>query len=306
MTLVSTEVVPPHHTKKVSVVAANYNNASFLVDYFEAWKKSTIQPSEHIFVDDGSTDDSLKIARRYEEQMPSLIIVELGRNLGFGNALNAGIERARGEYILRIDPDDVAHPERVATQLEILESGAADVVGSNASMFQSPGMTAVGLSNFPEHHQDIASTIMRGEHGVLHPTVMARAELFRSNPYVQTNVPAEDYDIFARMLLSGARFYNVQQPLIKYRIHQRSASNVLPFSTIRNTYRIRDEIFNTHTPKIAVWLYYLHIKFYRKHLFSAKVIPRITYLGLASALRPDKAAKRLFRAAKAKINVSAA
>lgn len=284
-------------TVRISVVAANYNNAAFLAEYFEAWKRSTIEPYEHIFVDDGSTDDSLQIARAYAKEMPSLLIIDLGDNRGFGNALNAGIESARGTYIARIDPDDVIAPERLSRQVTILESGIADIVGSNATIFQSSSSLEVGISNFPEKHDAIALAIKRGEHGVLHPTVMARTELFKAYRYVQANVPAEDYDIFARMLAAGARFHNIQEPLLRYRIHQRSASNALPFSTIRKTYRIRDEIFGTQTAPISVWLYYLHIKFYRKHLFATRLLPRLAYLGLASALRPDKALKRLLRAA---------
>ena len=280
---------------KVSVIAANYNNSEFLVEYFEAWKRSSVDPFEHIFVDDGSTDDSLQIARHYAKELSSLTIIDLGANRGFGNALNVGIDRATGDYILRIDPDDVIAPDRLYKQVAILKSGIADVVGSNAKIFHSTSHREVGLSNFPEMHEAIEQTIIRGEHGVLHPTVMARAELFKANKYVQANVPAEDYDIFARMLNAGARFHNIQEPLLRYRIHQRSASNVLPFSTIRKTYRIRDAIFGTQSSSIAVWLYYAHIKLYRKHLYATNLLPRLVYLGLASALRPDKAVKRLMR-----------
>lgn len=282
-------------TLDVSVVAANYNNSAFLTDFFESWVASTKQPAELIFVDDGSSDDSLSVARSYTSKLPNLLIIELGQNRGFGNALNVGIERASRRYIARIDPDDVVLPERLALQLAVLEAGDADVVGSNAIIFQSHGNVEIGLSNFPRDHDDIERTIRRGEHGVLHPTVTARAELFKAHPYIQGNVPAEDYDIFARMLHAGARFHNLQRPLLRYRIHQRSASNVLPFSTIQKTYLIRDQIFGCATPKYAVTLYYLHIKFYRKYLFSSCKPERLGFLAVASALRPDKALKRIWR-----------
>ncbi|CAB1220469.1 glycosyltransferase family 2 protein [Acinetobacter bouvetii] len=277
----------------ISVVAANYNNAPFLEDFFEAWKNSSTLPMELIFIDDGSKDNSLEIAYKYEKEIPTLIILPLGQNQGFGNALNAGIKKASCKYILRIDPDDIVLPERLVKQYEILESGKADVVGSDAIIFQSKTGKDIGLTNFPQDHETISKVVHRGEHGVLHPTVMAKTELFKNNPYIQANVPAEDYDIFARMLNSGAKFYNIKEPLLRYRIHQRSASNVLPFSTIEKTYRIRDEIFSTKTNKAFVIWYFLHIKCYRKYLFSDNKFKGLFYLGLASFLRPDKVLKKL-------------
>ena len=278
----------------ISVVAANYNNALFLEDFFEAWKNSSVLPKELIFIDDGSKDNSLDIAYKYEKEIPTLIIFPLGVNQGFGNALNAGIEKASCKYILRIDPDDIVLPERLIKQYEILETGKADVVGSDAIIFQSKTGKDIGLTNFPQDHETISKVIHKGEHGVLHPTVMAKAELFKNNPYIQANVPAEDYDIFARMLNSGAKFYNIKEPLLRYRIHQRSASNVLPFSTIEKTYRIRDEIFLTQTHKLFVIWYFLHIKCYRKYLFSDSNLKSLFYLALASFLRPDKVIKKIF------------
>nr|WP_315239898.1 glycosyltransferase [uncultured Albidiferax sp.] len=279
----------------VSVVAANYNNAEFLHDFFTSWMDSITSPKELIFVDDGSVDNSLEIAEFYRDKLPNLIIIKLGKNQGFGNALNVGISRATSKYILRIDPDDITLPSRIAKQYELLESGVADVIGSNAIIFQSKSGKKIGLTNFPVSHEEIRATILRGEHGVLHPTVMARADLFKNNSYVQKNVPAEDYDIFARMLHAGAKFENIPEPLLRYRVHQRSASNVLPFSTIEKTYKIRDKIFGTKTPRILVFHYYLHIKFYRKYIFSESNWKRFLFLFVSSLLRPDKVARRIFK-----------
>jgi glycosyltransferase involved in cell wall biosynthesis len=279
----------------VSVVTANYNNAAFLHDFFQAWLESTLAPRELIFIDDGSVDDSLEIANSYSESLSFLQIVALGKNNGFGNALNVGVARANGKYIMRIDPDDVILPERLAQQLQLLEVGIADVVGSNALVFQSNSGKTIGRTNFPLLHTDIEQAIRCGEHGILHPTVMAQAHFFKQHLYVQDAVPAEDYDIFARMLRSGAKFANIKEPLLRYRIHQRSASNILPFSTIVKTYQLRDRIFGTKTSRLQIAHYYLHIKSYRKYLFAQNRWERAWYLGIASLLRPDKALKRVIR-----------
>lgn len=280
----------------VSVVCANYNNGPYLSDFFSAFDTSTLAPKELIFVDDGSTDNSLTIARKFAVQLPFLQIVPLELNQGFGNALNVGIERATGQFIMRIDPDDVMLPERIEVQHDLLASGRCDVVGSNAEIFHSDTGRVLGTTNFPITHDAIDMKIRAGEHGVLHPTVMGRAELFKSQLYVQSHVPAEDYDIFARMLAEGARFANVDRVLMRYRVHQKSASNILPFSTISKTYILRDCIFNTRTPKWWVGMYFMHIKFYRKYLFANDSAHKIFFLCISTFFYPSKLWSRMSRA----------
>lgn len=280
----------------VSVVCANYNNGPYLDDFFMAFETSTASPRELIFVDDGSTDNSLATARKFATRLPFLQIVPLERNQGFGNALNAGIERATGKFIMRIDPDDVMLPDRIEVQHDLLASGQCDVVGSNAEIFHSDTGKVLGTSNFPITHEVISMKIRAGEHGVLHPTVMGRTEFFKSQLYVQAHVPAEDYDIFARMLATGARFANVDRVLMRYRVHQKSASNILPFSTISKTYMLRDHIFNTTTPRWQVSMYFMHIKFYRKYLFAKGLPRKVAFLSISTLFYPSKLWSRIRRA----------
>lgn len=278
----------------VSIVAANYNNAPFLEEFFDSWSKSTVSPKELIFVDDGSKDNSLEIASMYQKKLPNLIIIALEENQGFGNALNVGIERATGKYILRIDPDDTIYENRLEKQYDFLELNKnIDILGSNAIAFNSDTGQDVNNTNFPLTHKKILSTYKRGEHGVLHGTVMGRTSFFKKHKYIQSNVPAEDYDIFARMINDGAIFENLPEVLLRYRIHLNSASNILPISTIEKTYRVRDKIFLTKTHRWVIIWYFLHIKCYRKYLFSDNKIKSLFYLGLASFLRPDKVLKKL-------------
>lgn len=279
----------------ISVVAANYNNALFLKDFFESWKNSTALPKELIFIDDGSKDNSLEIAYQYQKDIPTLIIIPLGKNQGFGNALNAGIDRATGKYILRIDPDDTIHPKRLEKQYNFLEkNNHIDIIGANAIAFNSETGRNINKTNFPLTYEKILSAYKNGEHGVLHGTVMGRTFLFKKHKYIQSNVPAEDYDIFARMINDGAIFANLSDVLLRYRIHLHSASNILPISTIQKTYILRDEIFLTKTSNLRINLYFLHIKFYRKFLFSKNSFQRLFFLLLAATLRPDKVLKKIF------------
>jgi glycosyltransferase involved in cell wall biosynthesis len=279
----------------VDVICANYNNARFLDDFFSSVVSLTHNPKKLIFIDDGSTDNSLEIVERYLDVIPFLNLIKLEVNQGFGNALNAGIENSTAKYIARMDPDDIFFPTRLIKQYELLESTSTTVVGSNAEIFHSDTKKTLSLSNFPTDSDYINSRIKKGEHGVLHPTVMASADLFKRNRYIQSHVPAEDYDIFARFLKDDAIFSNIDEPLIRYRVHQKSASNILPYSTIKMTYQIRDQLFGTKTKDISIILYYIHIKNYRKLLFETNYFKRLSYTFLACLVYPSKSFSRIKR-----------
>lgn len=278
----------------VSVVCANYNNARYLDDFFQSFERSTVLPRELLFIDDGSEDSSVEIAKSYNERLPYLRVIALDDNVGFANALNVGIDIASSRFLMRVDPDDIVQPDRIRAQFDMLMTGKFDVVGSNADMFSGDDRP-LGRTNFPVDHADIQRTIQRGEHGVLHPTVMGLCSLFKTHRYRQNNVPAEDFDIFARMLSKGARFGNSPDPLLRYRIHADSASSRLKISTIRTTFSLRDQIFGTRTSPITVFLYFIYIKFYRKYLLERRFMWRYLFLSVSIMCYPSKLLKRLAR-----------
>ncbi|MGF6551746.1 glycosyltransferase family 2 protein [Paraburkholderia youngii] len=277
----------------VSMVVANFNNGCYLEEFFNSIRRSTSWPKEIIFVDDGSTDDSLLIARRASDSFDNLKIIALPKNAGFANALNVGIEHCTTTFIMRMDPDDVLLPERIERQYEYITRNDLDVVGSNAFIFHSSTGISIGSTNFPATHEEIAKTIVKGEHGVLHPTVFGRASFFRFAPYIQENVPAEDYDIFARFLKEGARFGNVIEPLIRYRIHDGSASSRLRYSTIARTYELRDSLFGGNTPRWRVLTYYWFIKSYRNYLGSRSIASKSVWAALTCLCYPQKVVRKI-------------
>src|SRR3546814_12741019 len=91
--------------------------------------RSTHQPRKLIFVDDGSSDNSLIIAKRYEGVLNNLKILELRKNKGFAIALNAGIAESSAAYIARVDPDDILYPNRLYLQYQTISKGEIDVLG---------------------------------------------------------------------------------------------------------------------------------------------------------------------------------
>jgi glycosyltransferase involved in cell wall biosynthesis len=277
----------------ISVVVSNYNNGSFLIEFLESILRSTVIPGEMIIIDDGSTDYSVDIMSSYlHHDFIRLITSE--SNQGLAHALNKGIEISAGKYIARIDPDDIVLPDRFERQFRYLEENPGiDVIGGNVVYFNNKTGNEITKSNFALDHQDIYRAYRRGDHGVQHPTVMVRSEVYKKYRYNQEVYPAEDYDLFARMIRDGYRFANLSEPLNRMRVHPASISDSISYATVEQTFVLRDEIFGGNTAKCRKKAYYGYILHYRRFLSSTTPIARILHITVASLNMPGKALKRI-------------
>ena len=278
----------------VSVVAANYNNGRYLKDFIYSIVNSTVLPSELIIVNDGSTDNSLEILDEFSG-LEILKVIKFEENRGLCEALNAGIELASAKYILRADPDDILFKHRIEKQFTFLEENKEiDVVGSNVMYFHDNTNKDISVSNFPEDHNNILKAYRKGEHGIQQPTVMVRTHVMKKFRYIQENFKSEDYDIFARVIHAGHKFANIKEPLNRMRVHTNSVSINIKYDTIKHTFALRDQIFNTQTNPLRMRLYYGYILNYKKYLIAKNPLRKYLYLGMAALFYPGKVLKRIF------------
>jgi glycosyltransferase involved in cell wall biosynthesis len=144
-------------------------------------------------------------------------LVNPNRN-GLGAALNYAIANARGSLIARMDADDISEPERFPKQLAMFEADPALTVAGSQLLIVDESGVPIGRRIYPMSHAAIASTLTR-YNCIAHPAVMFRRSAFeRAGGYAE-GVLAEDYDLWCRMLLAGARFANHPEALVRYRFH---------------------------------------------------------------------------------------
>lgn len=276
-----------------SILAANYNNGRFLRAFINSIMASRVLPSRIIIVDDGSTDESRAVLDEFKNN-PLLHCIYLKKNQGFANALNAGMEAVDTVYVLRADPDDRFLPDRIAAQLHMLETHPAlSGVGCNVVYFRDTDNASILHSAFPEAEKMVDETYRRGEHGMQHPSIAFRTKALQQYRYRQETVPAEDYDLLARMVKDGHRFANLPDILYEMRIHTASVSSSLKKSTIQKTFALRDAIFDTKTSSFHQERYFLHMRHYRKALLSTNPLARSCHLVLAAFFFPEKLLKRI-------------
>ena len=215
---------------KISVVMPTYNAARFLRTAVESILNQTFSDFEFIIVDDASSDGTREILSSYKDER--IRIVD-GPRSGIVAALNRGLDLARGEYVARMDADDISFPDRFAKQVDFLDSHPdVGVCGTLVRDILEDGTSCLGYFSSDRFTQ------MNEKPGIFnqifydpiicHPTVMFRASIlkkygFRYNEDLKNT---EDQELWARMLRYGIVFYNIQEALFSYRHTSSSATSV--------------------------------------------------------------------------------
>lgn len=146
--------------------------------------------------------------------------------------LNQAIALSRGDFLARMDADDISRPERLKKQLQYLKAHPEiSLVGTNMEFIDEKGRS-LGYRRFPEEH-DVIARDLRVYCSIAHPTVMFRkADVIEIGCYKDSQ-PMEDWDLWCRMLLAGKQFHNIQEPLFKYRVHSQAGKVTVMKKTLR-------------------------------------------------------------------------
>lgn len=197
---------------RVSIGIPFYNSERTLEDAIRSVFAQSFRDWELILVDDGSVDRSLDIASCVDDTRVKLI--SDGCNRGLPYRLNQITSLASGEYIARMDSDDIMHPERIAAQVECLdENPEVEVLGTAIYGMEADG-TILGVRGDEGLDTDPSAVLAHGL--MIHPTVCGRADWFRNNPYDSRYVRAEDYELWCRTC-NTTRFHSISQSLLFYR-----------------------------------------------------------------------------------------
>ena len=205
----------------VSVILPVYNGELFLSSSIDSILSQTFRDFELLIIDDGSTDGSRLILEKYI-LFDMRVRVLFRENQGIANTLNQLIEMAKGTWIARMDQDDIALPHRFESQLNWLAGSGADICGSWIKRFGTWDKRVIRLRESDE----AIKVEMLFCCPFAHPTVMIRADLFKSLRYSAEWDHAEDYDLWVQAAEAGWKMTNVPEVLLLYRIHPAQISTV--------------------------------------------------------------------------------
>lgn len=199
----------------VSVILPVYNAGKYLRLAVLSIVQQNYGNWELLLIDDGSTDGAVESLADIEDSR--IQIINNSQNIGLAATLNRGISLAKGQYLARMDQDDIAFPDRFARQVEMLEADVElDLVGGRCLAIDEQN-EPVGLLPFDLNHSELCRAPWRGFY-LAHPTWMGRIEWFRTHQYcIPEPHLCEDQELLLRTYPSS-KFATCPEVLFAYRI----------------------------------------------------------------------------------------
>lgn len=221
----------------VSVIIPCYNAAAFVQEAVESAIAQTHRPLEIICVDNNSTDDTLAILRRLEEQHPNLIRVFEEPQAGAPAARNCGLQHAWGKWIQFLDADDLLYPDKIERQLALREADTELIIGSYD--WQTTDGRSTAVRPLPG---DPYQALYFSRFGNTVANLWRKAALPGVAAWDTTYPSCQDYDLLLRLVEAGVQWTLDPEPSALIRQQENSVSRFSP-NAVRGNYRFRLRVY---------------------------------------------------------------
>lgn len=223
-------------SKKISVIMPVYNTKEeFLREAIESILNQTYSNFEFIIINDGSTNNAEDVILSYKDER---IIYVKQEKLGIVNTLNNGWNRATGEYIARMDSDDISMPNRFEKQIKFLESNPEySLVGGQVRV--------LGTDKIIKLPTKVELMDLLADCTFIHPSIMFRkADFDRYNlRYSEEAIFAEDYLLYAKAI-KYLKMTNLDDIVLDYRIYSKNTSTVNREQRVKSSFLVQDFILD--------------------------------------------------------------
>lgn len=281
-------------------IAGRYFN-----DAVDSILSQTLNDFELLIIEDNADEQTKLILDNLTD---SRVRVVLNKNYsGITGALNTGLEEARGEYIARMDADDICIPDRLQVQLDWLESNECDLCGGGLQCVSS-GYIKGKVFSYPSEAQDISFALMFGT-AFAHATILVKRSVILQFRYDEVYPYAQDYDLWIRMEQGGVKMTNVPRILYFYRIHSAQVSHAKNLKQQQFAKNISDRYAKFYLPnslyEYSKQIGHMHSSRYElDHFFcyAEQVLSLAESKGVSVQLRIEFLAKLAFRITPLKVS----
>ena len=205
-----------------SVIMACYNSEKHIAKSIQSVLGQTEDDWEMIIVDDASTDNTLKIAKKFQDSDSRIKVVGLEQNQGPGYARNFSVQQAKGNWLAILDADDIFLPNKLELQKrKIIDCDNTDLVLIGSDTYHITDGEGQRLKKFtyPTDSKSLKENLLLRKKFPPHSSIAYKTEAFRESGGFNSNfLRAQDYDFWLRLSKVGD-FLSISTPLIEYRLH---------------------------------------------------------------------------------------
>lgn len=228
----------------ISVIMSTYKEDERLLrESIESILNQIYRDFEYIIILDYPDNDVHKsVIEEYALKDDRIHFYINEKNMGLTDSLNRGLSLCHGEYIARMDADDISLPDRLERQMKYLEKNRYDLIGGITEMINENGSLLYSIKSVPTDPKKI-NKALRYSQCIAHPTWLGRKEVFEKNAGYRHMPLCEDYDFTLRAVLNGFVVSNLNEAVLKYRMTSNSISRsnlfeqYLYMSYITNEYK---------------------------------------------------------------------
>jgi glycosyltransferase involved in cell wall biosynthesis len=211
----------------VSVLIPCYNVEIYVEESVNSILNQTYTNMEIITINDCSTDNTGNILEQLAQKDKRIKVVHNPQNLKLIETLNKGIELANGEYIARMDADDISLPTRIEKEVNFLKANKDhDIVSTLFYAFRTENPSKRDLHHSPLHDSELHAYILF-KSGICHPAVMIRRRVFTELGlrFESEYLHVEDYALWSKAIYK-TKIANINEPLLLYRVHKYQVSSL--------------------------------------------------------------------------------
>jgi glycosyltransferase involved in cell wall biosynthesis len=233
---------------RFSIITCTYNSAAYLQENIDSVKSQTFDDFEHIFIDGFSADGTVEMINRYQEKFPGRVRLFQSNPKGIADAMNRGIENARGEYIIHMHSDDSFYDSAVLKKVSnfIEAAGAPDLVYGKAKFINDTG--SFRIIPHRKIYQKFRHWLLLLTNYIPHQATFIKKSIFENHGgFDEQYKNSMDYEMWLRLSKLDIRACFFDSILCNFSMRADSQSTTGSSNSIRENIRIQEKYVKSHS-----------------------------------------------------------
>lgn len=273
----------------ISVIMSVYNGEAYLEEAIESVRNQTFRNFELIVINDCSTDSTASILADLSGKDERIRVYTNEVNLKLPASLNKAVSISCGKYIARMDADDICLPERLEKQFKFMEENSDVALSSCRFMTVKNGVYASGGAGGRTDHKALKAMLLVSN-PILHPGVIAKAEVMKELCYDTTLTCTEDLELWTRMAMENHKLAILPECLLIYRLHDKQITSTTLERQHIEVMKIQQKFYAKllGDPDVNMWEFYISGVYFKEKPDIGRFLEYAKWLRKRSTVNFDR------------------